>query len=152
MPKSAVLVVAVLLASGGVAAAVGVSNGLGARNAAASTAVDGVSNADIVATLDNGTITVTVTANGAPITNGTVEVNDYELITDANGTVTANATELADDESLDELTIEVESNGFEGEVKYDVRDGALDIQTEEYDYDTHEEAEEDDESERDPDD
>jgi hypothetical protein len=82
--------------------------------------------ADIDATYANGTVTVTVTQGDAPVKGAAVEMADGEYTTDANGTVTADVGDI------DELDVEVEADGFEGEVGYAVADGTLTLQEEEY--------------------
>lgn len=136
--KPVAVVLAVLLASGGVAAVgpAGVGSAADADAAAGATASD-VSSADVSATLDNGTVVVTVTADGSPVGNATVEVNDRELTTGADGTATVALDDL-DDERVEELDVEVDADAFDGEVSYAVDDGSLDVLKEEYEYETDE--------------
>lgn len=97
---------------------------------------------DAAATYDNGTVTVTVTANGSGVENVTVLADDERVgTTDANGTVTfeTNASE--------ELELELHKGGFEGELKYAIQDGSLVVLEEEYEYPEVETDDEDDENE-----
>lgn len=148
--KPVAVVLAVLLASGGVAAAVGPA-GVGSAadaDADAGAPASDVSSADVSATLDNGTVVVTVTADGSPVGNATVEVNDRELTTDADGTATVALDEL-DDERVEELDVEVDADAFDGEVSYAVENGSLDPLKEEYESDEEDEEEESDEESED---
>ena len=84
--------------------------------------------ADIGATYDNGTVTVTATQGGEPVENASVELNEEEYTTGADGTV------VAEYDGHASLEIEAETGGFEGEVKYTLVDDSLLIQEEEYEY------------------
>jgi hypothetical protein len=84
--------------------------------------------ADIGATYDNGTVTVTVTQGGEPVENASVEIDEEEYTTDANGTV------VAESDGNASLEIEAETGGFEGEVKYKIANNSLLIHEEEYEY------------------
>ena len=84
--------------------------------------------ADIEATYDNGTATVTVTQGGEPVKNASVEIDEEEFTTDANGTV------VAESDGNASLEIEAETGGFEGEVKYKIANNSLLIHEEEYEY------------------
>lgn len=84
--------------------------------------------AGIGATYDNGTVTVTVTQGGEPVENASVEIDEEEYTTDANGTV------VAESDGNASLEIEAETGGFEGEVKYKIANNSLLIHEEEYEY------------------
>lgn len=118
-------VLGIALAVGGVAA------GAGAVPFAASeqTTTD-VTDAEVDATWDNGTVTVTAMDTESPIANATVEVNDAEAVTDENGTATV---ELDPNESQT-VEIEIEHDRFEAELEYDVTEDGLVLLSEEYEY------------------
>lgn len=116
----------------GIALAVGgVAVGAGAVPFAASeqTTTD-VSDAEVDATWDNGTITVTAMDAESPIANATVEVNDAEAVTDENGS----ATVELDPNETETVEIEIEHDGFEAELEYDVTENGLVLLSEEYEY------------------
>ncbi len=121
----------VLMMVGGAAA---VTAGPAAQSDAQTQTTDAGTNAtapgdaDIGATYDNGTVTVTVTQGGEPVENASVELNEEEYTTDANGTV------VAEYDGHAYLEIEAETGGFEGEVKYNLVDDSLLIHEEEYEY------------------
>ncbi|WP_226021934.1 hypothetical protein [Halomicrobium salinisoli] len=147
--KSLLAVLAVLLVAGTGAAATGIVQTDSGASAAS------VSDLEMDATLDNETVTVTMIDGGQPVENASITVEgDREgtLTTDADGTATVNLSTLTeDDESLEELEIEYESDHAEGELEYVVEDGSLTLVEEKYEYQVdHEEDEaDDDESESD---
>lgn len=118
-------VLGLTLAIGGVAA------GAGAVPFAASeqTTTD-VTDAEVDAVWDNGTVTVTAMDDGSPLANATVEVNDAEAMTDENGTATV---ELDPNETAT-VEIEIEHDGFEAELEFDVTADGLVLLSEEYEY------------------
>lgn len=118
-------VMGVLLTVGGVGAVAG-----GAPLAATDGNAANVTDAEVDATLDNGTVTVTVMDAGEPLSNASVEVNGEEVTTDANGT----AMVSIDPNETDEVEIEVEHAGLEAEVEYDVTSEGLSLVSEEYEY------------------
>lgn len=135
-----VALAALLVAAGG-AAAVG-------STVASDAAQPDTRDADIDATYDGGN--VTVTNGGDPVPNATVEVGDGEYTTDANGTVTAPVED-------DEVDVEVEAPGFEGEHEYALVDGEIVLQEEKFECDVDaedgdDEADEEDEEDDDADD
>lgn len=136
----AVALAALLVAAGG-AAAVG-------STVASDADQPDTRDADIEATYEDGNVTVTVTNGDDPVPNATVEVGDGEYTTDANGSVTA---PVEDD---DEIDVEVEAPGFEGEHEYALVDGELVLQEEKFEYDVGAEdgADEEDDEEADADD
>jgi hypothetical protein len=70
------------------------------------------------------------------------------VVTDADGVATVNASTLAeDDESLEELEVEYESEYAEGELEYVVENGSLTLVEEEYEYEIEDEEAEDEEEE-----
>lgn len=121
----AVAVAALLVTAGG-AAAVGT---------VVSDETPDTRDADIEATYDGGNVTATVNNGGEPVQNATVEVGDEEYRTDADGVATAPV------EDADEVTIEVEAPGFEGEHEYAIVDGTLVLEEESFEY--HLEGDED---------
>lgn len=130
----AVALAALLVAAGG-AAAVG-------STVASDADQPDTRDADIEATYDGGNVTVTVTNGGDPVPNATVEVGDGEYTTDANGTVTAPVED-------DEVDVEVEAPGFEGEHEYALVDGELVLQEETFEYDVESEDGDDESDEED---
>ncbi|MFB6303141.1 MAG: hypothetical protein ABEH78_09815 [Haloferacaceae archaeon] len=144
--KTAALIVATLLCVTGVAAATG---GVGAAvdaSAQADETTSTPSNVDATALVDNGTLEVTVTADGSPAENVSVIYDDQTQLTDENGTVSFNVSED------DEVELELEKGGFEGELAYALEDGSLTLVEEEYEYEgseEHAEESEDDEAEED---
>ncbi|MFC7176826.1 hypothetical protein [Halosegnis marinus] len=125
----AVALAAMLTVVGGAAAV----TGTGATNAMTATNADAgaAGSADVAATYENGTVTVTVTRGGEAVENATVETADGEYTTDANGIVVAENVSVGD-----ELEVEVDGEGFDGEVEYVVDDGGLTLVEEEYEYET----------------
>lgn len=118
-------VLGITLAIGGVAA------GAGAVPLAASEqTTTGVTDADVDATWEDGTVTVTVMDAGSAVANATVEVNDGEAVTNENGT----ATVAIDPNETESVEIEVEHDGFEAELEYDVTEDGLVLLSEEYEY------------------
>lgn len=97
--------------------------------------------ADIGATYDSSTVTVTVTQDGESVENASVEINEQVYTTDANGTVVT----AYDGDT--ELEIEVDTSGFEGKVTYNLVGNSLLIQDEEYEYNYGEEREDEEENE-----
>lgn len=133
--KVIAVALAVVLTTVGGAAAVTTTGGIAMQEATDSPTGE----ADVDATYDGGTVTVTVTRGGDPVPGAVVEVADGEYATDANGTVVARDVAVED-----ELTVEVEADGFEGEVEYERTDGNLTISKEEYEYEAEDESGEDD--------
>ena len=79
-------------------------------------------NLHVDASLDDGTVTVSVGYDGSPVRNASVYANGQAVgTTDADGTVTfaidANATE--------DLEVEVVKGEFEAELEYDIENGSL---------------------------
>ncbi|MFC7132462.1 MULTISPECIES: DUF7096 domain-containing protein [Salinibaculum] len=79
-------------------------------------------NLHVDATLDDGTVTVTVSYDGSAVANASVYANGQAVgTTDADGRVTfavdANATE--------DLEVEVVKGEFEAELEYDIENGSL---------------------------
>ncbi|MFB6189789.1 MAG: hypothetical protein ABEI57_07875 [Halapricum sp.] len=124
----AVAAVALLAAIGVTAAATGAGSGAVANENATQPVNANMTNVDAAATLDNGTLGVTVTDDGAPAANVTVTYEDQTAITDENGTVTF---EASPEESVE---LELGATGFEGELTYAVHDGTLSLVKEEYEY------------------
>lgn len=143
--KSLLTVLAVLLVAGSGAAVTGVAQ-TDAGDASAS-----VSDLEMDATLDNETVAVTVVDGGESVENASITVEGDEEVTvatDANGTATVDRSALSeDDESLEELEVEYESDHAEGELEYVVSDGSLTLVEEQYEYEVDDE--EDDESDED---
>jgi len=102
---------------------------------------------DVAATHDDGTVTVTVTDDGAGVEGVAVHADDERVgTTDANGTV------AFETDADDELELELTTDGFEGELEYVLQDGSLTLVEEEYEYaepddEESEDANEDEESE-----
>lgn len=130
----------VLLAVGGVAAA-GTGVGTPVLSGAATQPTETTTtNIDARATLDNGTVTVTVVDAGEPVRNVTVVSDDETVgVTDENGTVTFQTT--ADED----LELELVGSDFEAELTYVIQDGALTLQEETYEYDRDDEEQDDEE-------
>lgn len=113
---------------------------------------DTVSRLDIDASLHNDTIIVSVLDEGAPVENAVVTVEGEEeltIVTDENGTARVSVSQLADeDDAVDELEIEYETDSVEGELEFIIRDDTLHLVEESYEYEIPEsledEAEEDD--------
>jgi hypothetical protein len=144
LSKPLIAALAVLLVAGGGVAATGVAQ----TGADASTASGSVSALEMDATLDDGTVTVTVADDGTPVENASVTVEgdeDVRVTTDANGTATVDRSALtADGESLDELEVEYESDHVEGKLEFVVRDGSLTLVEEKYEYEVEYEDDEED--------
>ncbi|MEF8886960.1 MAG: hypothetical protein V5A30_04065, partial [Haloarculaceae archaeon] len=121
------LAVVLMMVGGAAAVTAGPAGGTQAPDATNATAT-APGEADIEATYDNGTVTATVTQGGEPVENASVEIDEEEYTTDANGTV------VAESDGNAYLEIEVETDGFEGEVKYKIADNSLLIYEEEYEY------------------
>lgn len=134
----AIAMSALLVVTGG-AAAVTTGGSMQAGDDPA-TATNAPSDVDAQATYENGTVTVTVTADGEPVENVTVEADDTEATTGPNGATTFET------DGEDEVELSFEHDGFEGEQEYLVQDGSLTLVEEEYEYDV-EEAEESEEAE-----
>lgn len=116
----AVALAALALAVGGAGAVSGtVQEGTGDATA---------NDATVDATYTNSTVTVTVTNAGESVKNATIEVDDEEYKTAANGTVSA------DIEAEDCLEIGVETEAFEAEQEHRLSDGDLTLLDEEYEY------------------
>lgn len=136
--------VEVLLLTGAGAAAV--STGV-VTNGADTPEESGPRDVDAQATLDNGTVTVTVTADGDAIENVTVSADDEDVgTTGANGTVTFETNET------EELEIGLEKGDFEGELSYAVQNGSLVLVEEAYEYPEVEADQDDEDDEEDADD
>lgn len=133
--KILAVAVAALLVTAGGAAAVGT---------VVSDETADTRDADIDATYDSGNVTATVTNGGDPVQNATVEIGDGEYRTDADGIVTAPV------DDTDEVEIEVEAPGFEGDHEYAIVDGALVLEEESFEY--HLEGDDDDGEDEDADD
>lgn len=145
--KTLMTILAVLLVAGGGVAA----TGLAQTDAETSTAT--VSDLGMDAALDKGTVTVTATDGGTPLENASITVEgdkEVRVTTDSDGTATVNKSVLIeDDESLEELEIEYESDHAEGELEFVVQDGSLTLVEEEYEYEVEESEEGDEEDEED---
>ena len=141
----AALAVAALLCVAGVAGATGAATpGASAPDQTDDQSISTAS-VDASATIENDTLVVSVTAGGSAAENVSVSYDDQTKQTDAEGTA---GFALSDD---DEAEIELETDGFEGELEYGVADGSLTLLEEEYEYDRdveeNEEDAEDDEAE-----
>lgn len=106
---------------------------------------DTVSRLDIDASLDNDTIIVSVLDEGAPVENAVVTVEgeeDLVIVTDENGTARVSVSQLADeDDAVDELEIEYETDSAEGELEFIIRDDTLHLVEESYEYEIPESLE-----------
>jgi hypothetical protein len=138
--KTLVAVLAVLLVAGSGAAV----TGLAQTDTGASTA--SVSDLEMDATLDDDAVAVRVTDGDAPVENASIAVEgeeDVTVSTDADGTATVDRSALTeDDESLEELEVEYESDDAEGELEYVVEGDSLTLVEETYEYDVDEDGEE----------
>jgi hypothetical protein len=121
------LAVVLMMVGGAAAVTAGPAGGTQAPDATNATAT-APGEADIEATYDNGTVTATVTQGGEPVENASVEIDEEEYTTDANGSV------VAESDGNAYLEVEVETDGFEGEVKYKTANNSLLIYEEEYEY------------------
>ena len=130
--KPLAILLAVLVAATGVGAAVGSTHDTG----------DGAYAMD--AQLDDGLVTVTVTHDGDPVENATVDVADETATTDGDGRVTVERPD-------DEFEVSLERAGVELKHEYAVDDGSLVLEQSEFETENEEaddESEEtDDESE-----
>jgi hypothetical protein len=137
LSKPLAAVLAALVAFGGVAAA-----GTGAVGPQLATGdANSATNVDAQATYENGTVTVTVTDAGDPLQNVTVYAGG-----EAVGTTDANGTVAFDADATDELELELVGDAFEGELEYELDDGALALSEEEYEYDRDDESDDEDEA------
>jgi hypothetical protein len=154
----AAVAVAALLCVAGVAGATGAATPGASQFAQTDDQSPSAATVDASATIENETLVVTVTADGEPAENVSVSYNDQTAQTGADGTA---SFAVSDD---DEAEIELETDGFEGELEYGVADGSLTLLEEEYEYDrdvdadddedadeAEDEAEEDDEDDEDDD-
>jgi hypothetical protein len=121
------LAVVLMMVGGAAAVTAGPAGGTQAPDATNATAT-APGEADIEATYDNGTVTATVTQGGEPVENASVEIDEEEYTTDANGSV------VAESDGNAYLEVEVETDGFEGEIKYKIANNSLLIYEEEYEY------------------
>jgi len=135
----AVLAIAAVLCVSGVAAATGAASPGNEAGAQADETTSTPTDVDATAVLNNGTVAVTVTAGGNPAENVAVSYDDRTQLTDENGSASFDISE----DGEDEVELELEKDGFEGELEYVVEDGTLTLVEEEYEY----EYEEDDERE-----
>ncbi|MFB6183287.1 MAG: carboxypeptidase-like regulatory domain-containing protein [Haloarculaceae archaeon] len=134
--KTLTVALVALLATGGAAATVGTAATAQGPNDAS------VHDAAVDAVLANGTVTVTVTDDGAALANATVRANEADARTDANGTATFDRAALTEDnETLDELDVSVAKDTFEARLHYRVDNGSLTLLEESYRY--HQSDEED---------
>jgi hypothetical protein len=151
----------VLLAAGAVTAA-----GTGSSSQVAMSDTGSVTNADVDATYENGTVTLTLVDEGdggvEGIVNATVDVTReyegdhdaregedgaYERIgrTDSNGTVAFDLTPENESRNVTTFEIHLKKGVFSAELEYRVERGSLSLLEEEYEYDRAENREDDDE-------
>lgn len=137
-----VALVLLLTAGGAVASTGGVPLATDASPAA--TAVPADVEAD--AAYDNGTVTVTVMNETAPLSNVTVIVEtdetEHRVTTNANGTVTVDVGS-----AIDELEIAITADTFEGELEYRIAGDDLRLVEESYEYAVEDEADDEGEDE-----
>ncbi|MFB6123503.1 MAG: hypothetical protein ABEJ78_08595 [Haloferacaceae archaeon] len=101
--------------------------GAGAAAAAGSSYETGTESYAVDATMDDGTVTVTVERGGSGLANATVYANGDQVgTTDANGTVSFETS------AEDELEITVEGDAFETKSEYAVQDGSLVLEKSEF--------------------
>jgi hypothetical protein len=129
--KPLAILLAVLVAATGVGAAAGSTYDTGDE----AYAMD--------AQLDDGVVTVTVTADGEGVGNVTVEADGEDVgATDADGTVSFERPD-------DEFEVSAELDGAELESEYAVDDGSLVLDESEFEMDDEDESDEEDEAESD---
>lgn len=105
---------------------------------------DGPRDVDVTAAHDAGTVTLTVTDADGGVANVSVHHDDARVgTTDANGTVTFTT------DATEDLELELQKDGFEGELEYDLHNGSLTLVEESYEYAELEDADEDDEERED---
>lgn len=135
--------VVVLLAAGAVAA-----TGTGAMNQVASNDGATISDTDVDAAYQNGTVTLTLDDEGAGgpagIANATVSVQReyqdgeeaYERLgtTDANGTISFDPAALNESYNVTAFEVKFEKGAFNAELEYHVRPDSLSLIEEEYEY------------------
>ncbi|MFB6250932.1 MAG: hypothetical protein ABEI27_04475 [Halobellus sp.] len=148
----------VLLAAGGVAAADG-----GAGALAITGETGSINDADVDATSENGTVTLTLVDEGDGVANATVDVkreyqheyddqdgesdNEYDGresesdhahervgTTDANGSVSFVLSPENESRNVTALEVELEKGSFSGELTYRVENGSLVLIDESYEY------------------
>ncbi|MEA5388732.1 hypothetical protein VB779_18065 [Haloarculaceae archaeon H-GB11] len=132
--KTAALALVALVATGGAVATASTETLDG--NSALTAAGNAPTDVDVDAHYENDTVDVTVTDDDEPLENVSVVANgDASATTDANGTVAFDAVNLTDEnETFEELELELSADGFEGELTYAVENGSLVLQEEHYEY------------------
>jgi hypothetical protein len=102
-----------------------------------------VTNADTVATLDNGTVTLTITDGDTPVESVTVtveaETESDDSATDSDapreiGQTDADGTVTFPLENLSRFEVDLSLRGFSGELEYTVTGDSLTLLEEEYEY------------------
>jgi uncharacterized membrane protein YkoI len=142
----------VMLAAGGV-----VASGAGVGTPAATSDPSSVTNANVYATQDNGTVTLTLVdeADGDGIANATVDVereyddrsdeaeheSDRVGTTDTNGTVGFALSPGNESRNVTSLEVEFTKAQFDAELEYSVEQGSLSLTEEEYEYEEEHERE-----------
>jgi uncharacterized membrane protein YkoI len=140
----------VMLAAGGV-----VASGPGIGTPAATTDTSSVTNADVHATLENGTVSLTLVDEGDGVANATVDVereynhggdeaeHGYDRVgtTDENGTVAFALNPENESRNVTAIEVELTNAQFDAGLNYDVKNGSLSLTEEEYEYEEEYEQE-----------
>ncbi|MFB6228466.1 MAG: PepSY domain-containing protein, partial [Halobacteriales archaeon] len=149
----------VVLAAGGVVASGGVGSPVANDDTSAlANSASNTTNADVHATQENGTVTLTLVDEGDGVANATVDVerehqreyddqkseDEYDRVgtTDANGTVVFALSSENESRNVTSLEVEFTKGQFNAELEYNVENGSLSLIEEEYEYEEENEDEE----------